>query len=97
MGDISAATFRLPTLAEKLRILLEQVLHGRSLMMLRRFPVDRYSVAESAVAYLGIGAHLGSFRSQNAKGHLLGHVCDLGFDIKQPTTRYYPTRASIDN
>ena len=96
MGDISATTFRLPTLAKTLATLLEQVLHGRGFVMLRGFPVARYGNAESAIAYLGIGAHLGSFRSQNAKGHLLGHVYDLGLDIGKPTTRYYQTNRELE-
>lgn len=96
MGDISASTFRLPRLATKLSALLEQILHGRGFVVLSGFPVERYSVAECAVAYLGIGAHLGSFRSQNAKGHLLGHVCDLGMDISKPTTRYYQTNRELE-
>jgi len=96
MGDISSATFRLPTLSAKLANLLDRVLHGCGFALLRGFPVERYSVAEAAVAYLGIGSHLGSFRSQNAKGHLLGHVCDLGLDIKVPTTRYYQTNRELE-
>ena len=96
MGDISSATFRLPTLAGKLAHLLDRVLHGCGFALLRGFPVERYSTAEAAIAYLGIGAHLGSFRSQNAKGHLLGHVCDLGLDIKTPTTRYYQTNRELE-
>ena len=96
MGDVSSATFRLPTLAHTLAALLDQMLHGRGFVMLRGFPVERYSTAQSAVAYLGIGAHLGSFRSQNAKGHLLGHVYDLGLDISKPTTRYYQTNRELE-
>jgi hypothetical protein len=96
MGDISPATFRLPTMAKKIAALLDQVLHGRGFVMLRGFPVAKYTTAESAVAYLGIGSHFGSFRSQNAKGHLLGHVCDLGLDIRKPTTRYYQTNRELE-
>src|SRR4029077_5948959 len=96
MGDITPETFRLPNLAAKLQRHLNQVQHGRGFVMLRGFPVGKYSTAESAVAYLGIGSHFGSFRSQNAKGHLLGHVCDLGLDIKKPTTRYYQTNRELE-
>ncbi len=96
MGDISPSTFRLPALAKKLATLLDQVLHGRGFVMLRGFDVTGRTTAESAVAYLGIGSHLGSFRSQNAKGHLLGHVCDLGLDIRKPTTRYYQTNRELE-
>lgn len=96
MGDITEATFQLPTLRHKLAQVLEQVIHGCGFALLRGFDVSRYSTAEAAVAYLGVGAHLGSFRSQNAKGHLLGHVRDLGLDIRQPTTRYYQTNRELE-
>jgi hypothetical protein len=45
---------------------------------------------------LGLGSWRGSFRSQNAKGHLLGHVKDLGLDIKDPNVRYYQTRRRLE-
>src|SRR4051812_342609 len=61
MGDISPATFCLSSLANKLAGFLEEMLHGRGFVMLRGFPVERYSMAEAAVAYLGIGSHFGSF------------------------------------
>ena len=96
MSDIAPATFKLPALSKKLAQLLEQVLHGCGFVMLRGLDVSGRTTAESAVAYLGIGSHLGSFRSQNAKGHLLGHVCDLGLDIRKPTTRYYQTNRELE-
>ncbi|MSQ54350.1 MAG: TauD/TfdA family dioxygenase [Betaproteobacteria bacterium] len=96
MGDISPATFGLPALAKKLEAVLDRVLHACGFVLLRGFPVERYSTAEAAVAYLGIGSHLGSFRSQNAKGHLLGHVRDLGLDMRKPTTRYYQTNRELE-
>ncbi len=41
---------------------------------------------------MGIGAHLGSARCQNAAGHVLGHVCDLGRSSADPNVRIYQTR-----
>jgi hypothetical protein len=35
---------------------------------------------------------LGSLRSQNARGHLLGHVKDLGVSSRDPNVRIYQTR-----
>jgi len=96
MADISPHTFRLPTLSRRLAASLHELLEGRGFFMLRGLPVERYGMAEAAVAFLGIGAHLGNFRSQNAGGHLLGHVCNLGLDIRQPTTRYYQTDRELD-
>src|SRR4030095_4981381 len=42
--------------------------------------------------FFGVGAHLGSARSQNADGHLLGHVRDVGADSRDPNVRIYQTR-----
>lgn len=96
MGHISPDTFQLPRLSERLSEALGQVLKGRGFVLLRGFPVEQYSVSEAAVAYLGIGSHFGKFRSQNAKGHLLGHVRDIGKDISEKTTRYYQTNRELE-
>jgi Taurine catabolism dioxygenase TauD, TfdA family len=96
MGAISPRTFQLPRLASKLRALTQQLLQGRGFALLRGFDVAQHSIEASAIAYLGIGSHLGSFRSQNAKGHLLGHVRDLGMDIADPKVRYYQTNRALD-
>src|SRR5262249_52643565 len=46
----------------------------------------------SAVAFLGLGLHLGKLRAQNARGHLLGHVRDQGLSSRDPNVRIYQTR-----
>ena len=51
---------------------------GRGFVRLRGMPVADRPIEESATAYWGIGTYFGKARSQNAKGHLLGHVYDLG-------------------
>ncbi len=96
MDQISPETFRLPKLSERIADTLKEVLSGRGFVLLRGFPVDRYSVPEAAIAYLGIGSHFGKFRSQNAMGHLLGHVRDIGKDIREKTTRYYQTNRGLE-
>lgn len=95
-GDISVQTFQLPTLGPRLKRILHDVLQGRGFVLLRGFPVDRYSTEEAAIAYLGVGAWFGAFRSQNAAGHLLGHVRDTGADINKPATRYYQTNRQLE-
>ena len=43
---------------------------------------------------MGLGTYLGYFVSQNGKGHVLGHVKDLGDDAKQiDKVRIYRTNA----
>ncbi len=96
MGEITSDSFSLPTLAPRLKQILSDLLDGRGFVQFRGFPVARYTTEEAAIAYLGIGSHLGSFRSQNAKGHLLGHVKNLGLDIRKPTTRYYQTDRELE-
>ena len=40
-----------------------------------------------------MGSFLGKARSQNAAGHLLGHVRDTGASAKDPSVRIYQTSA----
>jgi hypothetical protein len=78
--DIGPDSFPLPTLRAKLLAIRDEVMQGRGLALLRRIPVERYSMEELARIYFGIGRHMGTLRSQNAAGHVLGHVCDIGHD-----------------
>ena len=96
LADISPARFALPVLGPVLGEILRELLEGRGFTMLRGFPVDRYTREEQAIAYLGLGSWFGRARSQNAKGHLLGHVKDLGLDIKDPKVRYYQTSRKLE-
>src|SRR4029453_5232358 len=63
----------LPALAAPLEQGRAELLHGRGFVLLRGLPVERYSRAEVVALFLALGAHLGRARSQNAKGHVLGH------------------------
>ena len=91
IARITQADFPLPTLGPKLKELCDQVIHGRGFQLMRGLPVERYSIRESATAYFGIGTHFGNARSQNAKGHVLGHVKDLGLSTDNPKVRIYQT------
>jgi len=95
-GDITTASFQLPTLGPRFKRMLQEVLNGRGFVLVRGFPVERYTTEEAAIAYLGMGAWFGSFRSQNAAGHLLGHVRDTGADISKQATRYYQTNRQLE-
>jgi len=82
----------LPTLAPRLQQILDEVLNGRGFVLIRALPVERWTRRQAAMAFLAIGAHLGRLRMQNADGHLLGHVRDLGRSSDDPNTRIYQTR-----
>ncbi len=92
LAEITCADFPLPTLGLVLDRIRGEVLNGRGFALLRGMPVDG-TIEESATAYWGVGAYFGSARSQNAKGHLLGHVYDLGRGLSatNPTIRSYAT------
>jgi hypothetical protein len=94
IANITAGDFPLPTLERKLKTRVrEEVLNGRGFLLIRGLPVERWSIREAATAYFGLGAHLGSARSQNGKGHVLGHVQDLGLNAQDPNVRIYQTNA----
>jgi hypothetical protein len=59
--------------------------------VIRGLDVGRFDRRQCAAAFLGVGAHLGNARPQNAKGHILGHVKDLGRSATDPTARLYQT------
>jgi hypothetical protein len=89
---IDRRNFVLPRFGEYLTAIRDDVLlQGRGFMVLRGLPVERYSMAQAAAAFLGIGAHIGRPVSQNGKGHILGHVKDLGRSVSDPTARIYQT------
>ena len=91
IADLTPDAFPLPTLAPTLLRLLGDLQNGRGFALLKGFPVSKWTRLEQATAFLGLGCHLGNFRSQNAKGHILGHVKDLGFSSKDPGVRVYQT------
>ena len=84
--------FPLPRLGPRLGRILAEVLDGRGFVLLRGLPALEWGPRQSALAFLGLGLHLGNLRSQNAQGHLLGHVRDQGLSSQDPNVRIYQTR-----
>ncbi|WOO78270.1 Taurine hydroxylase-like protein SAT17 [Vanrija pseudolonga] len=77
-----------------LRDIRASLIDGRGVALLQGLPVDRWSVEKSAAIYVGIGTVFGYTLSQNGKGHVLGHVKDLGNDPTQiHKVRIYSTAA----
>ncbi|MGE0421508.1 MAG: TauD/TfdA family dioxygenase [Reyranellaceae bacterium] len=91
IASITAHDFPLPSLGAKLKAAREDLLEGRGFFLLRGLPLQDWSVREAATAYYGIGAHIGNARSQNARGHVLGHVKDMGLSSTDPNVRIYQT------
>jgi hypothetical protein len=92
--DVGKEEFPLPAFGPVLSKICEEVLRGRGFILLRGLPVDRLGRDLAAVAYWGLGAHLGKARPQNGHGHLLGHIRDIGYDAdNNPNHRVYQTAA----
>lgn len=92
--DISAIrreNFVLPTLGPRLARLHDELIHGCGFALVRALPVHEWSREVTAVAFFGLGCHLGNPRPQNAKGHVLGHVMDMGLNADDPNVRIYQT------
>ena len=92
LPSITAKDVPLPTLAPRLRGMLDEVMNGRGFVLIKGLPVGRWTKRQAAVAFLVVGVQLGNLRMQNAEGHLLGHVRDLGRSSDDPNTRIYQTR-----
>jgi len=91
IGSISEKDFPLPTLDAKLKALRSELIHGRGFALMHGLPVAKYTEKQAGTIFYGLGCHLGSPRSQNAMGHTLGHVRDLGMKSTDPNTRIYQT------
>jgi hypothetical protein len=92
---VSRDNFPLGRFASVLADVKRELTDGRGMVMMQNFPVDRFDRETIASAYLGLGSYLGDPISQNAQGHILGHVKDLGGDYLDPNTRGYMTNAEM--
>jgi hypothetical protein len=92
LATITRENFPLPTLARRIAATLNGLLDGRGFALWRGVPVEKWGRRRSAAAFYGLGMHLGNPVSQNAQGHVLGHVRDLGLSSTDPNVRIYQTR-----
>ena len=91
IGEITADDFPLGQFKDHLSALQQKLLHGNGIEVIRGLPIERYTQEFAATIFCGIGAHLGSARSQNAAGHILGHVRDIGASSSDTNSRIYQT------
>ncbi len=93
--DVRKSDFQLGDFAEELAAIRDEFLNGRGFVLIRGVPVADMTREQSAIAFWGIGAHLGRAVSQNGQGHLLGHVKDVGGDYSDKNTRGYLSNAQM--
>lgn len=93
LGTITKADFPLPKFGPFLNKMQKELREGIGFKLIRGLPVADYTPETYATIFCGIGSYLGTARSQNAAGHLLGHVRDIGADVNDPKSRIYQTTA----
>ncbi|MCG8543146.1 MAG: TauD/TfdA family dioxygenase, partial [Alphaproteobacteria bacterium] len=89
IAHVAREDFPLPHLGGRLEELRHEVVHGRGFVLFRNFPVEDFEFDEIARMYWGFGTYIGSARSQNTRGHLLGHVIDITDKFEDPNNRGY--------
>jgi hypothetical protein len=93
--DIKRDEFAMPGFARAMAGLRDELINGRGFVLIRGLPVAAFTRKQSAIAYWGLSTHFGRVVSQNGKGHLLGHVKDVGGDYGDAHTRGYLTSAHM--
>jgi hypothetical protein len=94
LTGITKEKFQLPNFSKFLEPLRKELIDGKGFILFKGLPVTEWGNKKSAVAYMGLGTYLGYFVSQNSRGHVLGHVKDLGEDATQiDKVRIYRTNA----
>lgn len=96
MATITREVFPLPDLGERMVEWSRLLSDGRGFLLLRRFPLDLLDDADTELAYLGFGTHLGTPVGQDKDATLLGHVRDEGIERVDPSVRFYRTNARQD-
>lgn len=93
--DVCQDDFPLPTFDKALEALHDELKEGRGFFLLRGVPIEDFTKQQAGIAFWGIGTRFGRAISQNAKGHLLGHVKDFGGDYNDPNVRGYQTNVEM--
>ena len=76
--SISREDFALDDIADDVAAWRDEVLNGRGFVVLRGFPLQRYTEDEIATIYWGLGTYVGRAVSQSNLGDYIGHVIDVG-------------------
>lgn len=95
IAAIGPTTLNTPALSGLADEICHAVLHDSGFILVRGVPVERWTPRQCAIAYFGLGAMIGEPVSQNAMGHILGHVKDVGYDYQRPNHRGYQTAARL--
>ena len=94
IASSAAASALSPALSQRFETIRKGLLTGRGFALIRGVPVEDAGPEERAAMALCLGSQFGKLLPQNGKGHVLGHVKDIGLDASNPNHRIYATRAA---
>ena len=94
--EIDRFNFPLPQTSATLADISRELKDGVGFTLVHGLDINRYDRRQQAIAYLGLGSYIGKPVSQNRKGHILGHVKDLGHDYNDPQYRAYHSGNELD-
>ena len=92
ISELNEHQFPLPSLGPKLKLIRQQLIKGIGFTLIKGLEVEKYSQQKLALMFFGLGTHIGHARSQNAMGHVLGHVRNLNVNSSDPNVRLYQTK-----
>jgi hypothetical protein len=76
--QISREDFSLADIAADVASWRDEVLHGRGFLVLRTFPVARYTETDLTTMFWGLGTYFGRAVSQSNLGDRIGHMINVG-------------------
>lgn len=91
LSHLDPSTFAPQSVQDLAADIQTDLLSGHGFTLLQGFPVDQLDRRSIAAALMIFGGLVGGPRSQNAAGHLLGHIKDVGADLADAGTRIYQT------
>lgn len=95
--SLTQADFPLPAASQAVLARAIETTQGRwGMCLLKGFPVDRWSEAQTRLAYWGMGLYMGVGRTQNRASEIINDVRDVGADYKVKGGRGYNTNAGLD-
>ena len=95
-GEFAREEFELPHLRQKLVAVEREIREGRGVVLIRGFPVDKYSLDDIKTVYWGLGCHLGTVISNNVEGEFVSAVIDRGVQLADPNRRGNTTNRLLD-
>ncbi|WP_439586834.1 TauD/TfdA family dioxygenase [Hydrogenophaga sp.] len=95
-GEFGKEAFPLPVFGCKLIEIDDQIRNGRGFVLLKGFPVERYSIEDIKTIYWGIGTHMGQVISHNVAGDFVAAVTDLALNTTDPNRRNNTTNQLLD-